>query len=161
MRWYEYVIILFVAFAIGYATHKYTIKPIVTTEIEYIKGDTDTLWQPAVVLRDTIRLPAEVDTTAEGVIVSHADTTLTQDSSYVHLSLFHYSEPNYFKIEADWSLRPQLIFRVDTVKVKTKEVFPCEERWWEKIDLGVGVGATWYDNQFRVMPAIGIYYRIF
>ena len=155
------IMVVVAAIAIGFIVAKYTIKSSVITNTVYTQGRTDTTYLPSQVLHDTLRITKVRIDTVDGDIISAIDTTFRKDSSSIVLGVVHHSAPNFFLITADWDIRERLIMRVDTVNTTTVITLSMNDKWWSRINLGVGVGATYENGQVKAFPSLGIYYRIF
>ena len=106
---------------------------------------------------EVVRLPI-VDT------LVLTDTIIHQDSVYVEIpiSTYHYdttfAETHISLMCEGFDVRLNSLL-IENLKMPTIEQ-KVPKKWYENIHLGTGLSVTYIDK-FRVVPSIGIYYKLF
>jgi hypothetical protein len=152
---------------IGFLLGWFLMKPTVVTQTIFKPGKSDTTtvhdttrltrWKAGKI--DTVFLPGEV----VPVEVASFDSSLDlKRGSRADLKIKYFLPPlNHWNVEAFFDIRERLIFRTDTVSITNTLLSSHLNTFFSRIDLGVGYGGVWYQDQLRFVPMAGVYYRIY
>ena len=131
----------------------------VEPEIIFLDSEFDTVY---IERYDTMQLPiVKIDTLTDTLTLVEIDSV---DSVYVEIpiSTYHYdttlSETHISLMCEGFDVRLNSLL-IENLKVPTIEQ-KVLKKWYENIHLGTGLSVT-YINKFRVVPSIGIYYKLF